>query len=520
MGSQSPEKTTDGKTKKTTAAKTQQARKTAASKSSEKTVAPKAKRTVAASKKILFAAPEVSPFVSTGGLGQVVGALPPALVNVDKKLDIRVVAPLYRQVREHIGSGMTFLGNIHVPLSWRSQYCGVFMVERKGVIYYFLDNEYYFNRERCYGYFDDGERFAFFSKAVLASLELIGFTPDIIHAHDWQTALVPIYLKTTYAEKYPNMRSVFTIHNIEYQGKFSMSILGDVLGLGEAEAGIVEYEGSANLLKGAVVCCDRLTTVSPSYAEEIKYGGGFGLEPIILMNEGKFSGIINGIDTGIYDPETDPSLIKTYSCETVEDKAQNKRFLQELFGLPIAPRTPLLCMVSRLVQHKGIDLIIEVMEELLSDGVQFLILGTGDHRYELFFADLAMRHPNQVAVNIAFNPEIGNKIYAGADIMLMPSRSEPCGLSQMTACRYAAIPVARATGGIKDTIRDCRGGEGNGFVFQNYDAYDLLSTARQAIHMYTYCEDDWRNLMCEAMRSDFKWDSSARLYLDLYKGLL
>jgi starch synthase len=414
---------------------------------------------------------------------------------------------------------MAFLGSIHVPLAWRNEYCGVYQVERDGVVYYFIDNEHYFNREGCYGYFDDGERFAFFSKAVLSCLSLINFIPDVIHAHDWQTALLPIYLRTQFAWQLPEVRSVFTIHNIEYQGKFPLGVLSDVFDLRNEDYGIVEYDGCINLVKGAIICCDSLTTVSPSYAEEIKYGGGYGLEPILLMNQGKIRGIINGIDTGLYDPAIDPTLAQNFTVDTLGDKAVNKRELQHLFGLPAAPRKPVLCMISRLVPHKGLDLLLTIIEELLSDDLQFLLLGTGDHQYELFFGEMAIRYPDKVAVNIAYNPEIGNKIYAGADIMLMPSRSEPCGLSQMIACRYATIPVARATGGLKDTIRDCRNGDGNGFLFHEYDAGALLSTIRQAIHLYTYYENDWQNLMREAMRSDFRWDLSARAYADIYARL-
>ena len=471
--------------------------------------------------KILFAVSEVAPFVSTGGMGQVVSSLPATLKGIAKDVDIRVIAPYYQSVRLQFGSctNMHFLGHMQVPLAWRSIYCGVFQVERDGVVYYFLDNEDYFDRENCYGYFDDGERFAFFSKAILTVLGMIDFVPDIIHAHDWQTALVPIYLKTVLAAQYPGIRTVFTIHNIEYQGQYSLDILWDVFGLRWEDYGIVEYKSCINLVKGAIVCCDRLTTVSPSYADEIKIDGGYNLEPILQMNAGKLSGIVNGIDTDFYNPETDPSLIRRFSIDDLEGKAENKRELQMLFGLPAAPRKPLLCIVSRLVAHKGLDLLLTIMEELLSDDIQFLLLGTGDMEYELFFTEMAICYPEKVAINIAYNPAIGNKIYAGADMMLMPSRSEPCGLSQMIACRYATIPLVRATGGLKDTIRDCRTGKGNGFLFEEYDASVFLRTIRNAIHMYTYYENDWRNLMREAMRSDFRWDLSAKAYLDLYAGL-
>jgi starch synthase len=474
----------------------------------------------AAPSKVLFAVSEVAPFVATGGMGQVVSSLPAHLRQVNDKLDVRVIAPLYQHVRQQYGAGMTLVGSVDVPLAWRSQTCRVYSMERDGVLFYFIDSELYFDRERIYGYFDDGERFAFFSKAVLMALETIGFVPDIIHAHDWQTALIPIYLKTTFVGRYPRIRSVFSIHNIEYQGQFPLDILADVFELRNEDLPIVEYENCINLVKGAIICSDRLTTVSPSYAEEIRHGGGFGLEHIILMNQGKLSGIINGIDTVEYDPATDPSLTQNYTVDTVEEgKAANKRALQSLFGLPAEPDTPLLCMVSRLAPHKGIDLLLPITESLLQDKLQLLVLGTGDIEYELFFTELAMRNPSKVAVNIAYNPMISDKIYGGADIILIPSRDEPCGLSQMIACRYGAIPLARATGGLRDTVQDCRMGSGNGFLFQHYDSGELLDTIRQAIDMYRFHQDDWLNLMQEAMRTDFSWDLSAKAYADIYAKL-
>jgi len=522
---------------KTSAAKTSVAKSTAAkaaakttAKTAAKTVAPadesvaveetsKTRKRKASVKKILYAVSEVSPFISTGGMGQVVGSLPVHLTSTVKNIDVRVIAPYYRQIKSKYGAGMTFVGSVNVELAWRNEYCGVFKARRDDVEYYFIDNERYFDRDACYGYFDDGERFAFFSKAVLSVLELIDFTPDIIHSHDWQTAIIPVYLKTIFADKYPKIRTVFTIHNLEYQGKFPLAILGDVFALRARDYGMVEYQGNLNLVKGAIVCADRVTTVSPSYADEIKTTGGYGLEPILRMNEGKLSGIINGIDIDLYNPEKDPSLAQNYNADSLEGKAVNKKELQQLFGLPAEARKPILCMISRLVSHKGLDLLLTIMEELVSDDVQFLLLGTGDHNYELFFHEMAIRYPDNVGVNIAYNPEIGNKIYAGADIMLMPSLSEPCGLSQMIACRYATVPVVRATGGLKDTITDCRGGQGNGFLFENYDAAELLQTIREAVHMYTYKEDDWQNLMRELMRCDFGWDISAKAYAEIYNSL-
>ena len=470
--------------------------------------------------KVLITVSEVVPFITTGGMGQVAGALATALAGSEPDLDVRVVAPLYAEFRDRYEQQMKFLGDVYVQLSWRSQYCGVFELSLDGVVYYFVDNRHYFDRKQAYGHFDDGERFAFFSKSVFSVMELAGFTPDVIHAHDWQTALVPVYLKTRFAEKFGGVRSVFTIHNMEYQGKYSRDILTDVFDLREDELGLVEYDWCINLMKGAIVCADKLTTVSPSYAKEIQSGGGYGLEEIITQNAYKLSGIINGIDTVTYNPETDALLEKNYTADSVEDKSINKKKLQSLFSLPVASRKMLICVVSRLVSHKGIDLITFMMDDLLRLDVQFLLLGTGDHAYELFFEERAVRHPDKVGVSIAFNPEIAGKIYAGADVILMPSRSEPCGLAQMIACRYGTIPIVRKTGGLGDTIIDCRAGEGNGFVFEDYSADALFKTISQALDLYANHEPDWKNLVREAMKFDFSWDKSAREYANLYRELL
>jgi len=470
--------------------------------------------------KILNAVSEVVPFIATGGMGQVAGALSSALAINDKSLDVRVVTPLYAKFRDKYEPQMKFLGSTEIKLAWRTLYCGVFELSHEGVTYYFIDNRRYFDRERAYGYVDDGERFAFFCKAVFAAIEISKWTPDVIHAHDWQAALVPIYLKTHYAEKYGNLRTVFTIHNMEYQGQMPGHILHDVFDLSEEDASIVWYDGCINLMKGAIICTDKLTTVSPSYAEEIKISGGYGLEPIIRDNAYKLSGIINGIDTVTYDPATDTLLGKnTFTADNLKGKAANKKKLQTFFNLPKAPRKMLICIISRLVSHKGIDLITYMLDDLLKLDVQFLLLGTGDHTFELFFEEQAVRNPDKVAVSIAFNPEIAGMIYAGADLLLMPSRSEPCGLAQMIACRYGTVPIIRKTGGLGDTIRDCRLGDGNGFVFDDYSSKALLDTIEAALDLYTNHQADWTNLVQAAMRVDFSWDLSAKAYSNLYREL-
>ena len=469
--------------------------------------------------KVLNTVSEVVPFIATGGMGQVAGALARALAANCQDCDIRVVTPFYSSFRDKYEPQMKFLGEAPVKLAWRSMYCGVYELQENEVTYYFLDNRHYFDRENVYGYYDDGERYAFFSKAVYAAMELTGFVPDVIHAHDWQTALVPIYLKTHFSEQYRGIRSVFTIHNMEYQGQNPRGALYDVFDLNDEHMGLVEYNWCINLMKGAIVCADKITTVSPTYANEIQIDGGYGLEAMIRENRYKLSGIINGIDTKLYDPGTDPLLKKNYSADALEGKAFNKRKLQTLFNLPRSPRKMLLCVVSRLVPHKGIDLITYILDDLLKQDVQFLLLGTGDHDYELFFEDRAVQNPDKMAVSIAFNPEIAGMVYAGSDVLLMPSRSEPCGLAQMIACRYGTIPIVRKTGGLSDTIRDCRLGDGNGFVFEEYCGAALLETILHALDLYTYRLEDWTNLMQAAMTRDFGWDLSAHEYSNLYKEL-
>ena len=469
--------------------------------------------------KVLSVVSEVVPFIATGGMGQVAGALSSALAQNDAELDLRTVLPLYEQFRCKFESQMSYVGEIYVNLAWRNIRCEVTQLKYRDVVYYFVDNPHYFGRDNAYGYFDDGERFAVFSKAVFSVIELTGFVPDVIHAHDWQTALVPIYLKTRFAGKYDNIRTVFTIHNLEYQGVYARETLTDVFDLWSEEMGLVEYDNCVNLMKGAIVCADKVTTVSPSYAEEIKSGGGFGLDAILRENAYKLSGIINGIDTVINDPATDPTIDMNYTADTLEMKAVNKEKLQALFGLPVAPRKMMICVVSRLVSHKGIDLITYMMDDLLKQDVQFLLLGTGDHAFQLYFEEKAVSNRSKVAVSIAYNPEIASKIYAGADVMLMPSRSEPCGLAQMIACRYGTIPIVRRTGGLADTIKDCRAGAGNGFVFDEYSELALYKTVLKALDLYNNREDDWKNLMREAMNSDFGWDLSAKAYASLYREL-
>ncbi len=468
--------------------------------------------------KILFAASEGLPFIQTGGLGDVIGALPKSLASADPDADIRVVMPLYESIDR---SDLEFINSIYVSLSWRNQYCGIFSKTADGVTYYFIDNEYYFKRVGCYGHYDDGERFAFFSKAVLSILPVVDFRPDIIHAHDWQTALIPIYLKTLFSlnDYYRDIKSVFTIHNIEYQGKYDMAILGDVFDLPGYDAHIVEYDDCINLMKGALECADIISTVSPSYAEEIKNPYySHGLSPVILRNSGKLLGILNGIDINFYNPAIDKDIFKRYNIKSIDKKVENKKELQKMLGLPVNANIPMISIISRLVSHKGIDIVAEAAENLLYNNIQLVILGKGDRDYEMFFENLQRRYPDKVVAYIAFEPKIAKKIYAASDMFLMPSKSEPCGLAQMIASRYGTVPIVRETGGLRDSIHDCTLGEGNGFTFIDYTADNISNAVNRALHLY-YDKKNWNNLIAEVMNTDFSWNNSAAEYLKMYRLL-
>ena len=470
--------------------------------------------------KVLYATSEAKPFAASGGLADVAGSLPKALRV--RLVGCRVVLPLYESVPQELRETMTFLTSFSVPVAWRRQYCGVFEAKHNGVIYYLLDNQYYFKRAGLYGHYDDAERFAFFARAVIEMIRYIDFKPDIIHANDWQSALIPVYYSLFYAgqEGYEDIKTVFTIHNIQYQGKYGMEILEDVFGIPQSARPIVEQDGCVNLMKGAIETADRVTTVSPTYAGEILDPWySHGLDPILRLREWKLSGILNGIDTDEYNPETDPQIYRHFSAEDPSGKAENKRALQERLDLPQTAELPLIGMVSRLVTHKGLDLVKYVIDELLGDSLQMVILGSGDWVYENFFREVQGRFPDKVRYCAGFVPELAQKIYAASDIFLMPSKSEPCGLSQMVACRYGAVPVVRETGGLKDSIQDCGDGFGNGFTFKTYNANDMLYAVRRALGAYAN-KNDWPILVERALRSDFSWGRSANEYMKLYRELL
>jgi len=473
--------------------------------------------------KILFAASEALPFKSSGGLAEVAGSLPGALRR--RLVGARVVMPLYDSISQELRESMAFLTHIVVPVAWRRQYCGVFEARAGGVIYYLLDNQYYFKRgAQIYGYYDDAERFAFFSRAVLEILPHLGdWKPDVVHCNDWQCALVPVYQTVFYSKDafYQDIKTVFTIHNIEYQGKYGAEILGDVFGLDSVHRSLVEYDNCVNLMKGGIECADAVTTVSPTYAEEILTPRhSHGLESILLPRRYKLAGILNGIDTQGYDPYTDPALAANYSAENPAGKAICKSALQAQFGLEQKSGASLMGIVSRLAGHKGVDLLKAGLDELLGGSeAQLVVLGTGETQYEEFFRGLAGRFPGRVGVMIDFVPAVSRQIYAGSDIFLMPSKSEPCGLAQMIALRYGAVPVVRETGGLKDSIQDSGLGEGNGFTFAEYNAGALLHAIRRALQGFEDREG-WQVLLKRGMACDFSWNKSANAYIKLYKGLI
>lgn len=475
-------------------------------------------------KSVLFVASEANPYLGSGGLADVIGSLPKTLA-ANGKYDVRVVMPLYGDISDKYRSQMRFLMNFNVPLAWRNQYCGVFSLKADGVTFYFIDNEYYFKRSGLYGFYDDGERFAYFSKAALEMMVHLDYYPEILHCHDWQTALSVVYLKTLYANRYgyDHIKALFTIHNIEYQGKYGYDCLGDLFGLPESVKPALDYDGCLNLMKGAIQFSDRFSTVSRMYANEIKNPFfAHGLQYAICENEFKLTGILNGIDETVYNPETDGKLFRNYSADDTSGKAVCKKELQKMLGLPEKDDAPLISIISRLVPAKGLDLVKCVIEELLAENVQVVILGKGEGDYEDYFRMLADRYSGKCRAIIAYNKDLASKIYSASDIFLMPSKQEPCGLSQMIACRYGAVPVVRATGGLFDSIspynNDMRNG-GNGFVFGNYNAHEMLYVIKDAVYTFGN-KDEWRGIMKRAMTTDFSWKKSSGEYEKLYDNML
>ncbi|MHA7583516.1 glycogen synthase GlgA [Paenibacillus vandeheii] len=472
---------------------------------------------------ILFAAAEVHPFIKTGGLADVIGALPQALKK--SGADVRVILPKYKSIPEEYKEAMEPVITTDVPLGWRRPYCGIEMLVHDGIPVYFVDNEYYFGRDGVYGYMDDGERFAFFNRAVLDVLPQIEFKPDVLHSHDWHTGMIPLLLEAHYAHDpfYSEMRTVFTIHNLLYQGVFPHDLFSDLLELDDRyfTADGAEYYGNVNFLKAGVVFADHVTTVSPTYAKEVQTSYyGYGLDGLLSSLGDRFTGIVNGIDTKSYNPAADNKIAVKYRT-SLSKKIENKIELQKELGLPVRPDAPLMVMVTRLVDSKGLDLVCRVLDELLYyDDIQFAVLGTGDPAYEHWFREAANRYPLKMSAQITFNDGLSRRFYAGSDLFLMPSRFEPCGISQLLALRYGSVPLVRETGGLNDTVQAYNefSGEGNGFSFTSFNAHDMMNTIRRAEAFYRQPEH-WKKIVKNAMSGDYSWNVSAEEYMGIYRRI-
>ncbi len=475
--------------------------------------------------KILFAAGECVPFCKTGGLADVVGALAPVLAA--KGNDVRVILPLYSAIPDEYVRQMRHTLDFEVTLGWRKQYCGIEELRLNGVTYYFMDNKYYFGRSYIYGLGgDEYERFGFFCRGVLNALPLLNFQPDVIHAHDWQTGMIPALLRLQYAHLpfYAPIKTVFTIHNLQYQGVFGIDQFKDIFSLPD-EAFTndkLEHFGSANFMKGALVYADEITTVSESYAEEIQTAYyGERLDGLLRARRDHLSGVLNGIDTTAYDPQTDSHIAKDYSASDPSGKAECKRALQAQLGLTVRADVPVIGMVGRLSNQKGLDLVDYVIGELMQEDIQLVVLGMGEAKYFNLFSWAEQHYPGRVAARFQMDNELAHRIYAGADIFLMPSQFEPCGLSQMIALRYGTVPVVRETGGLRDTVLayNEQNGAGNGFSFFNYNAHDMLYTIRRALYFYHSRQDVWHILQIRGMEGDYSWSHSAETYLSLYASM-
>lgn len=474
--------------------------------------------------RIAVLASEGAPYAKSGGLGDVMEALPAALARIPGN-EVVLLLPYYKKIQENPAYEVELVTQFHTTLGWRQQYCGVLRLTNRtdGVQVYFIDNQYYFAGRpgAIYGDMDDGERYAYFSKACLDTLAAIDFIPDVIQCNDWQTALVPTYLKAVYRSVFPETRCMYTIHNIEYQGWANASFFDDVLALPWEWRGCLDMNGAVNVMKGAIETADLVTTVSETYARELMYPYyAHGLDGILSEAAWKLTGITNGIDVGTFNPETDPALPAHFNADTfTEGKAVCKAALQQEVGLPVAPDVPLMVMVTRLAGHKGLDLLCYIARRLLwEENCQLLILGTGEDHYERFFKELAQEFPDQVSAQITFNLGLAARIYAGGDIYLMPSKSEPCGLSQMNAMRYGTVPVVHATGGLRDTVppADENGQGGLGFTFQSYNGDDFLASLKRCLRLYHNNREGFRALQHLDMCQDFSWNKPAARYMELF----
>lgn len=476
--------------------------------------------------KVLFAASECVPFVKTGGLADVAGALPPVLKA--QGVDVRVILPLYKSIGENWKEQMKLECEFEVELGWRHQYCGIKSLEYQGVTFYFVDNEYYFGRDYIYGLGgDEYERYGFFDRAVIDAMRHLNFQPDIVHCHDWQAGMIPALLKIQYQHVpfYADMKTAITIHNLQYQGVFGIKDVQDTLGLGDSlfTSDKLECYGCANYLKSGIVYADEITTVSKSYSEEIQTAYyGERLEGLLRARRDQLWGIVNGIDVTDYNPAIDPKIYANYSVEAPENKAVNKENLQRELGLTVDPEAPVVGIISRLSHQKGLDLIEAVIRDLMDTGIQLVVLGMGDAKYTDLFSWAEGAYPGRVAARFAMDHQMAHRIYAGSDMFLMPSLFEPCGLSQLIALRYGTVPIVRETGGLRDTVLSYNEytGEGNGFSFFNYNAHDMLFTVRRAVDYYKNHKDIWQMLQNRGMSGDYSWGHSAGEYVKMYEKLL
>ena len=478
--------------------------------------------------KIAVCASEGAPYAKSGGLGDVMEALPAALSRIDGN-EVALFLPYYHKIKHNAAYVTEKVAEFRVQLGWRQQYCGVMKLLGRGdgVQVYFLDSEYYFGARTgaIYGDMDDGERFAFFSRGCLDAIAFLGLDPDIIQCNDWQTGLIPVYLKAMYRAQFPGTRIMYTIHNVEYQGWANANFFDDVLGLPWDYRGALDMNHSVNVMKGGIECCDMLTTVSETYARELMYPYyAHGLDNIIAGASWKLTGITNGIDVNTFNPETDPALPAHYNADSfAQGKAAVKAALQAEVGLPRKPDVPLMVMVTRLAGHKGLDLLCYIARRLMwEQDAQMIVVGTGEPQYEAFFRDLQAQFPEQVSAQIKFDLGLASRLYAGGDIYLMPSKSEPCGLSQMNAMRYGTVPVVHATGGLKDTVPPCneQGEDGLGFTFQSYNADDFFAAILRALNLYNNNREAFRALQHREMSQDFSWNVPAGKYMALFQKML
>lgn len=473
---------------------------------------------------IVFASAECAPFVKTGGLGDVAGSLPAALVRAGA--EVIVMVPKYATIKDEYKSQMEHFSDFYVSLGWRNEYCGLEKLEHDGVTYMFIDNERYFARDYPYGFFDDGERFAFFSKAITESLQHLpeGFECDILHCNDWQTALAPVFLREFYQglPLYDRVKTVFSIHNVAFQGQFSDTVMEDILGVAHIPAAASQLRCDAcsiNYMLGALHYADAITTVSPTYANEIQTPEfGEGLDGVLRERSYALQGILNGIDVAGFDPATDKRIAANYTVEDRSGKAVCKAKLQEELGLEVRDDRPLMVMVTRLTRQKGMDLVMYALDRILSGGVQVAVLGTGDRDYEDGLRYYQDKYPGTMAARIEFDPALSQRMYAAADMFLMPSKFEPCGLSQIIAMRYGTLPIVRETGGLKDTVIPYNEftGEGTGFSFSNFNGDEMGDAVFRAARLFWDNRDAWNQLVTQAMSQDFSWTRSADKYLDLY----